>query len=405
MPRRPLPALAAQLLLVAGVLVLPAADGLGARRVPDWSVDGEYLLDMEVGVATIEGRYGYDVGEFNANLLLAFDGPGKLSGGGTAGQVGNFIYTATGTWGIDEATGRTRVSIATPGFTFDGVVAENGLGIDGTHTREIGFGGGTESSSGPLTLGRTPPSSAPDTFVLFMRLAQNKRGRIKAAKVQEAGRARPSEATLQIWGGDALGKGKVKGKMRTDASGVTTGTLRVKGKGWSVEMTGPVDQDGFHAVADVHTPLIDIDDVAVTIPVIPTPDKPPPKPPPPPKNQIDLATAFIQNGRVEIFRGGVSKRFFGAKVDMTIEFPDSVGTGFTVADPLTNGGADGKLFSVVTNKGKVYDTTRIPAAVTIEVLAFTTVRGETIRLRATGKVVAENGKTKNVNVIVLARVL
>jgi len=90
---------------------------------------------------------------------------------------------------------------------------------------------------------------------------------------------------------------------------------------------------------------------------------------------------------------------------LTIAFPESVGTGFTLADPTTFSGADAKLFSIVNGKGKVYDTSDIPGAVTIEVLAFTTVRGETVRLRATGKVVAQNGKTKNVDVIVLARVL
>ena len=67
--------------------------------------------------------------------------------------------TATGTWGRDEATGRTRVTIEASGFQFEGVMDEAGLGFEGTHNRQPGFGSGSESSSGPLTVGRAPPTA------------------------------------------------------------------------------------------------------------------------------------------------------------------------------------------------------------------------------------------------------
>ena len=99
------------------------------------------------------------------------------------------------------------------------------------------------------------------------------------------------------------------------------------------------------------------------------------------------------------------KRFFGKKVDLTIEFPVAVGTGFTLADPTTASLAEPTRFFITDAKDRTWGTATEPGSVNIEVLEFTTVRGETIKLRANGKVATAGGNTKNVNVIVLARVL
>lgn len=405
MHRSPFPRFAARLVLAAAVLAVLPLGGLGAARRPEWTVAGEHLLDLETGVASVEGRFGYDVGEFNANITLALDGPdGLLAAGTSAGQFPT-IYTATGTWGRDEATGRTRVTIVASGFSFEGVMDVAGNSIVGTHSRLPGFGGGSESSSGPLVLGRTPPGGSPDTFALLALLAQNGRGKITGTKVRESGRTKRSKASLRLWNDDLLENGKIKGKLKVDGDGNTTGTLKVRGKGWSVNMAGPVDQDGFHALADIRTPLLDVEDVAITVPVTDVPDLPPPPPPKPPRNQIDLATAFFDGGQLEIFRGGVAKRFFGKKVDLTIRLPSDAGTGFSLADPNTALLPQSTGFSVTDSKDRTWGTATEPGSVNIEVLEWTTVRGETIKLRANGKIAGPSGSTKKVNVIVLARVL
>ena len=88
MTRHPVSSIAARLVLAVGLLaVLPAG---GFRRGPAGLVGGggTTCWTSRSGSPRPRGRFGFDVGEFSANLTLAIDGPGSLSGAGTtAGET------------------------------------------------------------------------------------------------------------------------------------------------------------------------------------------------------------------------------------------------------------------------------------------------------------------------------
>ncbi len=392
--------------LVVGLAALAtSSSSLAAKTAPAWVLDGQRVVAIEAGVGSLAGRYGYDLGPFFANVSLAYDGRGKLSGGGLAGTS---IYNVSGTWGVDPATGRAAVHLEevspTPKLVFDGVQSEDLLRIDGTYTRVAGFAGISEAAAGPLSLGRTPPVPAETAFTLRFSARQSGGGKISNAVRTVAAKREKVLASLEIFGDEVLESGKVRGKLKTDRAGFSTAKLQVKGKGWSVKMTGPVDADGFHATATVKTPILNLEGVLLELPAEAAPDAPPPPPPSVPEDFLDGAFARIEAGQITITRGNVPKRFFGKSSDLTIRFPATVGAGVTSCTPLTAGGANPRLF-LVEQGNKAFGTALEPANVQLDITTFSTQTGQTIRLRATGTTVRDDGKTKTVDVDILATIL
>ncbi len=385
----------------------------GAARQPEWAVTGTHVVRLAPGVASLEGRYAFDLGPFTGNLTLGYDGPGRVRGAGTTGEFGSFIYAVEGTWDVDDASGRTHVRVQDsprdPTFVFDGVLNAAATALVGTYRREPGFAASDDSASGDLTLTRTPPGPAPAEFVLQFDAVQAPNGKVVPALLGGTAKAARSEVTLQTFG-ESLTGGRLTGKVRTLRDGTTRGALRVKGKGWRAKLDGPLDADGFHALVDVKTPLFRYDDVPATLAVVEGAEPPPPPPPPPARNELYGAFARIRAGQVEITHDAVPKSFFGKAGTLTIQFPSAVTQGATLhATPATSGGNAPVRFFVTLSNGTTYGTANDPADVALQLRTLTYTLGDTLVVAcsadaAHGATTAE-GASKAVDVVVFARVL
>ena len=392
----------------AAVAGLPA--GLdAATRLPDWAVTGPYDLQIPVGVGSVAGRYGFDLGDFTGNVSLRYEPKGRIAGGGSGGEFGQYLFPVEGTWDMDPATGRAAVRFANarkdPTFSFEGVLTEDRMALVGTYTRAPGFAGTDVTASGPLRVGRVPPEPASDSFRLRFQALQSLKGKVATARTTVVSAKPPlAPATLLVHGGELLDGGRVAGKLRTAADGTTTGKLTVRGKGWRVKLKGPVDAAGFHAIADVRTRLLRASGVAVTLPVQEGPEEPPPPPPPAPRNLLDGAVARVVNDQITITREDAPRKHFRKRADLTIQFPSSVGRGTVRATPATASGANPIRFFFAQSGGKTYGTATVPADVRLDVAQFSLAPGGTIEVHAVGDTYTPDGKRVQVDVIVLATV-
>jgi hypothetical protein len=201
--------------------------------------------------------------------------------------------------------------------------------------------------------------------------------------------------------------------VKTNATdGTTTAKVKVMGRGWRVVLDGPVDEQGFHAAADVRAVGFALDDVPVTLDVGPGPEPPPPPPPPDPPNLIAKGTARIVAGQVQISRENAPSKFFGSGADVNVDFPVSdVGQTSFAATPATSGGATPRRF-YVTLGAKTYGTAGPGGSVNLSIrrdpggsLIFSTTPGKTIEVVCQGQVADAAGRTKPVDVIVRATVV
>ena len=394
--------------LLGTAVLLCSPHDVRSGTPPQWTVAGEHVLTLPVGVRSVAATYVYDVNDVSGNIVVEYGRKqGTVVVGGTAGDQIPFFYDGDGTWSRDEATGRTRVVVDAGGLTFDVVHDEQGRRLEGTYEMLAGFGGAAANASGAISLTPVPFEAASDEFSLQLILEQKRNGKVKAVRASEAGTSRRVAATLSLFDSVFLDRGKVKGKVKVGRDGATTGKIKVKGKTdgrrWSVLLEGPVDETGFRALADVRTPLIDLDGVPVTLAVTEAPDAPPPPAPPPPPNQVDEGTADVAAGQVTITRGGVPKRFFGKKTRVVIELPTSVGEGSATAVPAT--ASIGTPVRFVAEVGtKVYDTANQGSSVELDVLEMTLVTGQRVTVRCTGTATTADGDSKPVDIIVVSRI-
>src|SRR5205085_959663 len=125
-----------------------------------------------------------------------------------------------------------------------------------TYTRSDGALGIATGGSGNLTITRTDGTAA-SAFDLDFRTQMDTRGRVKGFVAVDG---KETKATLKVYGFRLIDNvrqprlfdgGRIRGKVVTHRDGTTSGSLAIVGKGWSVKLAGPIDSDGFHALATV----------------------------------------------------------------------------------------------------------------------------------------------------------
>ncbi len=400
--------------LAAAVLAaLPSAD---ARIWPKYSISAAYEVLVPPGFRSVQDRFTF-TGPFSGDLLdLEYDGRGGLvAGAQLSTPAGPTVTGFVGSYAVD-VDGRQHVHLAqpvgkrqTPGFTFDGVLNDDGGDIVGTYVRQDGYLGMSGSESGDLTFTRNDAAKGASDFVLDMSTVMDDHGRISGLRTGSP--LVETRATFTVYGvhflngfelpGKPLGGGKVRGRVRTDRFGATTAKITVVARDWRMKLAGPVDDAGFHALVDAKGGGFVVKAVPVLLPVQPGPTPPPPPPPPPPKNQLTGATATIVDGQLTITHSSVPSRFFGAVAGLTITFPTSDGISIVHADP-SDASTTPPRRCIVTVGGKTYGTATAPADVALDIRKLTSTSGQTIEVLATGKVYTPGGASKTVNVLVEA---
>lgn len=370
-----------------------------ARIYPAWSVAGQHAVDVDPGFAEVAGTFDFPPGGTPSSLTLRYDPAPRLTGAGLAG--GLTIFSLEGTALLDSASGEQvvtlRDSAKNPLFEFEGVVAADGSAIAGTFVRRAGYLDDPNPASGPLTLTRTG-GAASTAFRLAFGARMDDRGRVKGSLGAEG----ETRATLTVYGGTVLEGGKVRGKVKTDAAGVTTGKLTITGRRWKAKLVGPIDAAGFHAACDVTGAGFSVRGADVLLPVVAGPT-PPVEPVKPPKNLLANATATVVNGQVTITHTRVPSKFFGKPAGLTVQFPFADGLATVEADSTTASGASPRRF-IVTIGSKTYGTAAAPPGegVTLEIRRLSNVAGGVIEVLATGRVEPASGRGKNVDVLLNA---
>jgi hypothetical protein len=414
--------------LAAACLV--ASDAAAKPRIwPLWSIEGNYALDMPAGFRDLYGSFTFPLSGGSATLRLDYDDKGRLTGQGVADVpdgTGGFlstIFSLLGTFEVDEL-GVTHVSFAdlakTPGFTFDGVVAADALSMTGDYVRKPGFLGLAGEDAGTLTMTRTTGDPVNGKFVLSFKARMDTKGRVSGGIATDGKHETTADIvifgqrpdpTTGIYVPRKLTGGKIKGLVKTDKFGFTTATLAITGPKWSVKMTGPVEETGFHATTDFVGAGFVVRGVPLTLAVRPGPTPPTPPPPPvaAPPYLLVGAQATIVNGAVTLTHGAVPKKFFGATAGLTARFPMPGGsTTLPVAlhaDPASNALPDPDPVRFIVSVGSTTYSAAVGLAdVTLDVRKISSTPGGKFEVLATGKVAAANGKTKSVYVLIDATV-
>ena len=403
MARRPLTTLCCLVAAVAA-LVLPAAPAVALRKAPPlpaWSLVGTYDMPVDVGFVSLLGSYDFDLDGNAGFVSLAYDPKARITGNGL---VGSTFFSAFATSSVGEDA-LQHVSIVdapkNPAFTFDGVVESNGRDLVGHYVRSNGFGGLVGTAEGEITLRRTQPTFIPSNFRLRLTTTMDRKGRVRGAVGPDRKEIR---AAIDVYPARTLDGGVVRGKVTTRASdGTTSASLKITGKGWLITMKGPVDVDGFHAVARIRAGGFDVPNVAIVLPVTEGPKPPPPPPPPDPdKNRrVTGAAAQVVAGSVRVSKSRLPTKFFGAPANVTIDFP-SAGIGAPmVADPASASTLTPTRFFVKIGS-KTYGTGTAPGLVTLTVRQYSPSPGGGIEVLCQGKVADASGRTKNVNLVINA---
>jgi hypothetical protein len=401
-----MPRLSIPLAVAAVAAAVAAAAGLAAPRghaapLPAWSVDGEHDLTVPTGFRSVSGAYEFVLGEGDdaatAGLSLSYDQRARLSGGGViSGATAFSFYSLRGQWTWDAGTGQQEVRLeeATrrPRFTFVGVQAPDGGHVTGTYERSDGFAAMAGNGSGPLVLARQDTKGG-NTFRMHFQARMDAKGRVKGG-LESDGKTE-KRGWLLVHGGTLLEGGKVRGQVKTrKRDGLTTGKVKVKGRGWQVVLVGPLDEDGFHALAKVKAAGFLLKDVPLRLAVKEGPEPPPPPPPPKPKYFLSGATATVVGASVEVRHGSVPKRFFGKQGDLTVQFGSGDQSATVTADPSTwSGVATPRRFFVQVG-GRTFSTEFAPGGVELVNVRA----GSVLTVRARGQVVAPNGKVKTVDI-------
>lgn len=386
----------------ASLAFAPAARG--AVIYPGWTLVGNYDNPVDPGFVSVAGSFTFPLGGGTSSITLAYDDKANVSGGG---ESGNFtIFALAGGFTVDAVTHEQHVHLADavkkPNFTFDGIVTQAGDAIVGTFTKHAGYLDYPGEESGPLTFTRT--GNVPQTsFEFAFATRMDVKGRVRGKFAQDG--VTETRASLSIYGARSLTDGKIQGKVKTDATGYTTGLVKIVGHGWKATLSGAIDVDGFHASCDFLADGFVVRGAKLLFPVLPGPIPPPGPPPPPPKNLLTAATATIVNGQVTITHTGVPSKFFGAVAGLTITFPISDGLSTVIAD-ATDASTLPPRRCIVNVGGTTYGTASAPAGggVTIQIRKLSSVRDGQIEVLATGKVYPVGGRAKSVNVLVQAAV-
>jgi hypothetical protein len=159
-----------------------------------------------------------------------------------------------------------------------------------------------------------------------------------------------------------------------------------------------VDEDGFHAAADVVAGGFRVTGASLVLPVQDGPEPPPPPPPPPPKNLVTGAVARSVGGQVTISRRNVAEKFFGAPAEVTLVFPASLANQAFHADPSSFQGLAPRRFSVRIGS-RTYQTQTSPGDVSV---TFRRYDAQVVEATCTGTVVDDRGRTKTVDLILQA---
>ena len=328
-----------------------------------------------------------------------------------------------GTWSV-EGTGEPRVQRVTlvddskPAlYTFEGALDAEG-DLVGTYRQLAGFTGIAEASEGPLELRRSAPGTPATAFTLRFRARMDGKGRVRGAFVSATDDTETT-ATLDVFGGERLEGGRIRGTVRTTSDGTsstTTASLVIKGRKWSVRLagpiTGPVSSEGvFDALADVRTPRFRLDDVPVRLRA-PWRPQPPEPPGPDPEDKIRLqgGTATIDgNNVIQVRHGNVPKKFFGARADLTLQFPIGDGGSTVHATPETAATNPPRRLVVLVG-GRPYSTQFTGSDVALEVRDVSVSTGGLVRVKigredgAASTVFSADGRQKTVLLVLEALV-
>jgi hypothetical protein len=413
---------AARSVLAVGLLLALTGGTEAAKTLPAWELEGQYDNEIPAGFESLASTYAFPVEGQMLLTTFVYDGRGGIFGSSTIdGPEGFTFFSLSGSYDI-AADGSQTVHIEEvvkkPRFSFEGTMDADTGDLNGTFSQQDGFLGFEGAQSGPMTFLRADMRPRDFGFDLRFEPTQDGKGSVRGVPVVLGAKVPESTASLVVYGGVSLIAGKIRGKVKTRKDGTTTGKLRIKGryrklprpangtdrvkiKPWSVKLDGPVDEDGFHAIAQVKGLGFTLRDVAVTLPVVEGPPEPPPPPPPPPKNFQAGGTAEVEGDKVVLHHTGVSARFFGKKAEVLFRFPFEVGTHTAV--PATFPGPV-QIQTIVTIGKRTYSTQHPSASVTIEVIDLNNVPGGFIRVRATGTVLTDAGKSKAVDMILEALV-
>jgi hypothetical protein len=389
--------------------------------LPAWDLTGAHDLELPTGFASLHGKFLFGSLDVNRTTLegrsgsfdMRYDASARLA---VSGFLDDFTFLSLeGTWAVVDGGVHTVTLLEDarrPRFRFDGTVQPGGREIRGTYDRSEGFLGLTGTTADRefvLTLDPALPTP-PDRFRLRTTLTMDRRGVVKGGRGPDG---KEVKVRLDGYGGRVFEGGIARGRVRTSRTdGTTTAAVKVRGRGWSVRLDGPVDESGFHALADVKAGGFVLTDVPATLAVRPGPEPPPPPPPPDPPNLIPKANARIVGGRVLLSRENAPSKFFGTGADVNLEFPTSVvGAASFVADPTTSSGVAPRRF-YVTLGTRTFGTAAAPGSVTMSIprdlqgnLVFSTIPGKTIEVVCSGSVADASGRTKSVDVIVRATVV
>ena len=387
--------------LLAAPVVFAPADA-AARIYPAWSVDGSYSTPFDPGFVSVAGNFEFPLAGATATVQLNYDEKARVSGGGVAP---NFtLYSLAGGFTVDPVTREQHLHLADPEkkslFTFDGVVAAAGDRITGPFHRSDRYLDLPGAESGTLTLQRTG-LAAQTQFKLVLATRMDDHGRVRGSLAGDG--KSETRAKLLLYGGRVLDSGKIKGLVKTDATGYTTCRTTIVGPRWKVTLTGPVDADGFHASCAVKAAGFVVPAAPLLLSVRPGPTAPPGPPPPAPRNLLPNATATIVNGQVTITHTDVPSKFFGAAAGLTITFPVADGLA-TVPVDMTTASTMSPRRVIVNVSGKTYATGTAPVGngSTLVIRKISTVRDGVIEVLATGRIYPVSGKAKSVNVLVQA---
>lgn len=401
-PRRRLRAVAfAGSALAAAAAAFLAPPSLAAI-LPAWLIVGTADVQAETGIHDITGSYNLTISGQTRTLSLAYTETGAITGSSFFEPPEGF--TIVGFRGVQKRLpdGTESIvleeSVKRPRFRFTGAMVD-GRSLVGTFTQTPGFAGFQDTASGDMTITRGTPSVGNGRFRLFWKATTDSKGRVKGGLSLDG--VTEDLARMNLFAGRTVSGGKIRGRVRTNRLGETTAKVTILGPKWSVRMDGPLDIDGFHASADVKAAGFEVKDVPFLLPVGKGADPPPPPPPPPPANQVSGGTATVSGGQIRILRFNVPKRFFGAPATLDVQFPTSSGSGTFHADPSNASTATPHRFIVKVGR-TTYGTAAAPADVTIEVQKFEAFTGGEIRLLCTGTVATASGRTKNVDVLLLA---
>jgi hypothetical protein len=399
------------LLVLAAVSLGAAASAFAGKILPAWTVGGNYAVQLPPGFSSLASEFSFPIGDGSATLTFTYDDKGLLHGSGVAQtSLSIDFYGVVGNYTVDPVTGVQHVHVAqdtkVPLFTFDGDLEADGGDLVGTYSRGEGFAGipGTQTAVA-VRLARKNGAKGVTSFALAMKASMDVKGRIKGT-LDVDGKTE-NRATLTVYGNRVLADGKIRGKVKTLRDGTTNASITIKGPGWTLSMTGPVGADGFHATCALKGGGFNVSRIPVLFYVTAGPPGPPPPPPSAPKNYLGGATATIQSGQVTITHTNVPSKFFGATAGLTLVYPTSDaptvtgGIALVHANP-SNASTATPRRCIVSVSGTTYGTAQVPADVTFEIRSPITGPGGTIRVLATGTVVAANGRKKTVNVLVEA---